>query len=570
MIGFDSTSSSSTTNSSPTDPGGVLALLADIVTALLAHVCLAGLSTILVLLYVTVRPFSQQAYRRLAAQWGASSLIDAVALLLPNTRIVLTGDSDVPSSVGTSIMVSNHFMDADWWAILLMSRCIGLRGSVKVILRNEYLHVNVGSNTTTNGATSDASSSSAQAGSTTNGTTTVVATNAANGSSNNMISTAGFDSTASSSSPTAGSSTAHHSHHHYQHHQSQQPQHQGPQDLALMAKLLHLFLEFPLMNGEQDYISNRNQMFQLLRSFATDETESSSAERGSSSSHNSSSNHSTGAAAPVHLLFFPEGWCLHSSSTSDRQSILAKSNEFAQREGRPQLRHLLLPRARGFNASLECLRESTPVVYDVTMAPKGYDGSLPPAAKLSSISLWNILRRKFPKEIHIRIKKYNMEDVLQDSSWLDTKWAEKDRLLSHFARHQCFPVDGRGYRSRNRYFDSRYYSLESSTVALFRLLVLPFTVPLILLLSVPLFWTLVCIWLVNRSLRFLSGAPLDARRGDDSRHSGISSADQTPGSNPSGTPYVPATPFASPSVTSWREMLNNATASGGVSSSTTQ
>lgn len=369
MLGFDSTSSSTTT-SPLTDPGGVLTLLADIVTALLAHVCLAGLSTILVLLYVTVRPFSQQAYRRLAAQWGASSLIDAVALLLPNTRIVLTGDSDVPSSVGTSIMVSNHFMDADWWAILLMSRCIGLRGSVKVILRNEYLHVNVGSNTTTNGATSDASSSSTQTGSTANGTTTVVATPTTNGSNssnnNNIISTVGVDSTSSSSSsPTAASSTAHHSHHHYQHHpHHQQQHHQGPQDLALMAKLLHLFLEFPLMNGEQDYISNRNQMFQLLRSFATDETEPSSAERSSSSNHSS---HSTGAAAPVHLLFFPEGWCLHSSSTSDRQSILAKSNEFAQREGRPQLRHLLLPRARGFNASLECLRESTPVVYDVTM-----------------------------------------------------------------------------------------------------------------------------------------------------------------------------------------------------------
>jgi hypothetical protein len=101
-------------------------------------------------------------------------------------------------------------------------------------------------------------------------------------------------------------------------------------------------MEFPLLNGE-DYISDREHLFQLLRSFAEN----------------------NGAEAPVHLLFFPEGWSLHNGA--DRRSILAMSNEFAKREGRPQLKHLLLPKTTGFNASLECLRESSPVVYDVTM-----------------------------------------------------------------------------------------------------------------------------------------------------------------------------------------------------------
>jgi hypothetical protein len=109
-----------------------------------------------------------------------------------------------------------------------------------------------------------------------------------------------------------------------------------------MAKLLHAFLEFPVMSGE-DYISDRQDLFQLLRSFAQ---------------HNA-------AGAPVHLLLFPEGWSLHNGS--DRRAVLAKSNEFAKREARPQLKHLLLPRTTGFNASLESLRESSPVVYDVTM-----------------------------------------------------------------------------------------------------------------------------------------------------------------------------------------------------------
>jgi hypothetical protein len=113
-------------------------------------------------------------------------------------------------------------------------------------------------------------------------------------------------------------------------------------DISLMAKLLHLFLEFPLINGE-DYPSDREQLFTLLRSFASPPE----------------------TASPVHLLLYPECWSLHNGT--DRKSVHAKSNGFAKREGKPTLKHLLLPRTRGFNASLECLRESSPVVYDVTM-----------------------------------------------------------------------------------------------------------------------------------------------------------------------------------------------------------
>jgi hypothetical protein len=270
----------------------------DILTAMVAAVCIAGLSTVLVVLYVTVRPFSLPVYRRLAAQLGAAGFIDSLALLLPNTRIYLTGDSDVPSPVGASLMVSNHLQDCDWWAILMLGRFVGLRGSVKVFLRNEYLQINMDQGEIIPRSTGSATSIS-------------------------LASVQRSESLSSSGNLAANA-------HHY-----------SPRDLSLMAKLLHLFLEFPLINGE-DYHSNRDQLFTLLRSFADNSV-----------------------AAPVQLLFFPEGWSQHNGA--DRRSILAKSNEFAKREGRPQLKHLLLPRTRGFNASLECLRESSPVVYDITM-----------------------------------------------------------------------------------------------------------------------------------------------------------------------------------------------------------
>jgi hypothetical protein len=386
------------------DDYGPFQWLKDLATACLALLCIAGLSTILVVLYVTVRPFSLPLYRRLAAQLGGAPFLDAVALLLPNTRLYLTGDSDVPSPVGTSLMVSNHLVDGDWWAILMLARSVGLRGSVKVFLRNEYLQINMDSS---KGAvpTSEA----------------LICNRTSTGPAHN-----GYQNSSLHFQTPLHSQLPHASHHH-------------PQDLSLLAKLLHLFLEFPLINGE-DYMSNRNQLFQLLRSFAE-----------------------TTGTTPLQLLFFPEGWSQHNGA--DRSSILDKSNEFARREGRPQLKHLLLPRTRGFNASLECLRESSPIVYDVTMVrcfvpfktcivpefirqtnrPKfyilsqaysGYDGSLPPSVKLCVFTLWNILRRKFPKEIHIQIKRYSMEEVFQGKKRIVLRY----QVLLHVSLTQCFDL----------------------------------------------------------------------------------------------------------------------------------
>ena len=62
----------------------------------------------------------------------------------------------------------------------------------------------------------------------------------------------------------------------------------------------------------------------------------------------------------THIRIFNTGWSLEGD---DRQSMLAKSVEFAKREGRPLLKNLLLPRTTGFYASLDSLRESSPVVY---------------------------------------------------------------------------------------------------------------------------------------------------------------------------------------------------------------
>jgi len=521
------------------DSPSLMDLVGDVATAGIAIGCLAGLMTILVVLYVTVRPFSRSTYRRLSCAWGLAPFLDAVSLLLPGTRLCWTGDSDVPSPIGSAVLVANHVVAADWWALFLLGRCVGLQGTLKVFLRNEYLHLNMEDVAVVGEPGARAAAAAAAA---------------SNGSSSSLATMSSSNTTAKVVCPTP--SNGHHSTSTIRGRQRQP--HKAAPDLALMAKLLHLFLEFPLIDGES---SDREQLSALLRSFANSD---------SSSNNNTNNNSSSSTPSVVHLLHYPEGWCNHNDGAADRQSVHARSNQFAKLEGKPVLKHLLLPRTRGFHASLECLRESRPVIFDVTMAYRGYDGSLPPLlADFGMPTLWRLLRRKFPREVHLRIKRYSMEEVLQDSNWLVKKWAEKDRLLAHFARHQQFPVDSRGY-GRHRVFDTRTYSLETSIMALIKLLLMPCCVPLLLLISFPLFWTLLVLWCGQRAVGFLLGADSahgtrssqgtadnDGDSQPGSRSGGAES--QTPGSAASlgtGTPYLPATPFASPSLMNWRDIFS--------------
>ena len=61
--------------------------LVGLLMASTACICLFGLLTMLCILFVTTRPFSETMYRRLGAQMGLGSFLDALALLLPNMKI---------------------------------------------------------------------------------------------------------------------------------------------------------------------------------------------------------------------------------------------------------------------------------------------------------------------------------------------------------------------------------------------------------------------------------------------------------------------------------------------------
>ncbi|EWM25942.1 1-acyl-sn-glycerol-3-phosphate acyltransferase [Nannochloropsis gaditana] len=40
-----------------------------------------------------------------------------------------------------------------------------------------------------------------------------------------------------------------------------------------------------------------------------------------------------------------------------------------------------------------------------------------------------------PRDVHIRLKRYPLAEVMGDPHWLDNRWAEKDRVLTYFGRH---------------------------------------------------------------------------------------------------------------------------------------
>jgi hypothetical protein len=91
---------------------------------------------VLSVIYVTIRPFPPEHIDDWRVIWEKRVSWEAVAVLIPNVKSCLTGDSDVSSPIGTSVLVCNHVMDGDWWAILMLGRCIGLWGGIKVFFRS--------------------------------------------------------------------------------------------------------------------------------------------------------------------------------------------------------------------------------------------------------------------------------------------------------------------------------------------------------------------------------------------------------------------------------------------------
>lgn len=131
------------------------------------------------------------------------------------------------------------------------------------------------------------------------------------------------------------------------------------------------------------------------------------------------------ARVPCWVVSFVEG-------TRLRPHKLERSREYAEKLGYRPTQHLLLPRTKGFVASVEGLRDHVAAVYDCTIA---YVGGVP--------TLWQWTQGLMPL-VHVDVRRIPIADLPREgeavADWLRGRWQRKDEILSFYYQQGHFPV----------------------------------------------------------------------------------------------------------------------------------
>jgi len=129
---------------------------------------------------------------------------------------------------------------------------------------------------------------------------------------------------------------------------------------------------------------------------------------------------------PMWLVSFVEG-------TRATEAKIRAGAEWARSRGFEPTRHVLLPRTKGFVASVEGLSEHIHAVYDLTI---GYVDGVP--------SLWQHITGRV-KEIHVHVRRFPVDELpkLEDElkQWLMDRFYEKDALLAGYYATGTFPAE---------------------------------------------------------------------------------------------------------------------------------
>jgi 1-acyl-sn-glycerol-3-phosphate acyltransferase len=123
--------------------------------------------------------------------------------------------------------------------------------------------------------------------------------------------------------------------------------------------------------------------------------------------------------SPFWVVSFLEGTRLTAAK-------LARSQAYGQKQGLPVLRHVMLPRTKGFQATLEGLGHQTQAVYDLTIV---YEGAVPSLLGL----FFGPLER-----VHVHARRYTQWPRENVDQWVVERFREKDELLERFRRTGSF------------------------------------------------------------------------------------------------------------------------------------
>ncbi len=126
----------------------------------------------------------------------------------------------------------------------------------------------------------------------------------------------------------------------------------------------------------------------------------------------------------VWIVSFAEG-TRFTTAKADRSRAYAEGNDL------PILQHVLLPRTKGFVATLEGLGEHADAILDCTI---GYHAGVP--------TLWQWTKGYVPR-VSLHVRRFAVRDLPADdagrAAWLMDRYVEKDQLLAGFEETGRFP-----------------------------------------------------------------------------------------------------------------------------------
>lgn len=131
---------------------------------------------------------------------------------------------------------------------------------------------------------------------------------------------------------------------------------------------------------------------------------------------------------------------MNAEGTRFTQSKHEASVKFCNERGLPQLKHHLLPRTKGWIASLPALKEKCPSILDIQLVFKPDDPTKPTIANL-------LHGRNVTGYMHVR--RIDMKSIPDDeegaAEWMQQLFREKDKLQDSFLTHGDF-FTGSGFK----------------------------------------------------------------------------------------------------------------------------
>lgn len=135
----------------------------------------------------------------------------------------------------------------------------------------------------------------------------------------------------------------------------------------------------------------------------------------------------------MHLLAHP-GLISFSEATRFTQAKYERSLLWCKETGRPQPKHLLYPRTKGFVATVQHLRDAPHVkaVYDLTIAYQHGDEFREAPSMWDTLSVPGLSSRLGYK-FHVHVRRFPIEDLPRGDEelarWLEGVWVEKGEWL---------------------------------------------------------------------------------------------------------------------------------------------